>query len=59
MTNLHYSHGGKTEKPTEYILLDGCSLSTDDLVQLGNNMYKIKVIFKLLETTNKIETHSI
>ena len=37
------SHGGKTEMPTEYILLDGCSLSTDDLVQLGNNMYKIKV----------------
>ena len=34
--------------PTEYMLLDGCSLSTDDLLQLGKNMYKIKVLLYTL-----------
>ena len=41
--------------PTEYLFLDGYSLSTDDLLQLGKNRYKIKVIeiykyFLLIET---------
>ena len=40
---IHYSHGGDVQVPTEYLSLDGYSLSTDDLVQLGRNMYKIKV----------------
>lgn len=35
--------GGKLDVPTEYLHLDGNSLSTDDLVQLGNFRYKIKV----------------
>ena len=48
----HYSHGGKMELPTEYMFLDGCSLSTDDLVQLGKNMYKIKVTETLIYYNN-------
>ena len=44
----HYSSGGDVKLPTEYMLLDGCSLSTDDLVQLGKNMYKIKVTKHLI-----------
>jgi len=35
--------GGKLDKPTEYLHLDGSSLSTDDLVQLGHWRYKIKL----------------
>merc|ERR1719193_113876 len=35
--------GGKFEIPDEYLLLDGCSLATDDLLQLGKGRYKIKL----------------
>ena len=35
--------GGKFEMPDEYMFLDGCSLSTDDLLQLGKGRYKIKM----------------
>ena len=35
--------GGKFELPDEYLFLDGNSLSTDDLVQLGKGKYKIKL----------------
>ncbi|XP_072025814.1 histidine ammonia-lyase-like [Amphiura filiformis] len=31
------------EEPTEFLALDGCSLSTDDLVKLGKADYKIKL----------------
>ncbi|XP_065350144.1 histidine ammonia-lyase-like [Cloeon dipterum] len=34
---------GKYEPPEEYIFLDGNTLSTDDLVQLGKSRYKIKL----------------
>jgi hypothetical protein len=29
--------------PDEYLLLDGNSLSTDDLLQLGKGLYKIRL----------------
>eukprot|EP00095_Tigriopus_kingsejongensis_P002256 maker-scaffold478_size161223-snap-gene-0.29 protein:Tk02256 transcript:maker-scaffold478_size161223-snap-gene-0.29-mRNA-1 annotation:"histidine ammonia-lyase" len=35
--------GGKFELPDEYLFLDGNSLSTDDLLQLGKGRYKIKL----------------
>ena len=35
--------GGKFELPDEYMFLDGNSLSTDDLLQLGKGRYKIKL----------------
>ena len=50
------SGDGSMELPTEYMLLDGYSLSTDDLLQLGKNRYKIKVTtykkYLLLEFKN-------
>merc|ERR1712062_21894 len=46
-------HGGNLELPTEYMLLDGCSLSTDDLLQLGKNMYKIKLTKESEEKVSK------
>ena len=35
--------GGKFELPDEYMFLDGNSLSTDDLLQLGRGRYKINI----------------
>ena len=29
--------------PEDYLALDGCSLSTDDLRQLGKGRYKIRI----------------
>ncbi|XP_041937659.1 histidine ammonia-lyase-like [Alosa sapidissima] len=36
------------KEPTEYIALDGESLTTDDLVRLGKGLLKIKVILTFL-----------
>ncbi|XP_059090551.1 histidine ammonia-lyase-like [Tigriopus californicus] len=35
--------GGKFQLPDEYLFLDGNSLSTDDLLQLGKGRFKIKL----------------
>jgi len=35
--------GGKFEIPDDYLSLDGCSLSIDDLVHLGKGRFKIKL----------------
>ena len=35
------SSGGKLQLPDEYLALDGNSLATDDLLQLGKGMYKV------------------
>ncbi|XP_071439403.1 histidine ammonia-lyase-like [Hetaerina americana] len=44
---------GKYEPPNEYILLDGNSLSTDDLLQLGRGRYKIKLTKESEESVQK------
>ena len=38
-----YSPGGKFQMPEDYLALDGNSLSTDDLRQLGKGRYKIRI----------------
>jgi len=44
--------GGKFEIPNNYLSLDGCSLSVDDLVQLGKGQYKIKLTSEAEEKVN-------
>ena len=39
--------------PEEYLLLDGNSLSTDDLLQLGKGLYKIRLTKESEEKVNK------
>ena len=39
--------------PDEYLSLDGCSLSTDDLLQLGKGRYKIRITKESEEKVNK------
>merc|ERR1711962_431626 len=46
-------HGGTIDLPTEYMLLDGYSLSTDDLLQLGKNRFKIKLTKESEEKVSK------
>ena len=50
-----FRHGGNMDLPTEYMLLDGYSLSTDDLLQLGKNRYKIKVMEIYSILSNQID----
>jgi len=44
--------GGKFEIPNNYLSLDGCSLSVDDLVQLGRGQFKIKLTSEAEEKVN-------
>jgi len=44
--------GGKFEIPNNYLSLDGCSLSVDDLVQLGKGQFKIKLTSEAEEKVN-------
>lgn len=44
--------GGKFELPDEYMFVDGCSLSTDDLLQLGKGRYKIRMTKEAEEKVN-------
>ena len=44
--------GGKFELPNVFMSLDGCSLSTDDLVELGKGRYKIKLTSEAEEKVN-------
>ena len=44
--------GGKFEIPNVFMSLDGCSLSTDDLVELGKGRYKIKLTTEAEEKVN-------
>ena len=39
-----HSSGGKLQLPDEYLALDGNSLATDDLLQLGKGMYKVGIL---------------
>lgn len=39
--------------PDEYMLLDGNSLSTDDLLQLGKGLFKIRLTQDAEEKVNK------
>lgn len=39
--------------PDEYLLLDGYSLSTDDLLQLGKGLFKIRLTKEAEEKVNK------
>lgn len=39
--------------PDEYLSLDGCSLSTDDLLQLGKGLFKIRLTKEAEEKVNK------
>ncbi|QQP42394.1 Histidine ammonia-lyase, partial [Caligus rogercresseyi] len=45
--------GGKLELPDNYLHLDGCSLSTDDLLQLGKGCYKIRLTRESEEKVNE------
>ena len=45
--------GGKFELPEEFLFLDGCSLSTDDLLQLGKGRFKIKLTKEAEEKVKK------
>ena len=44
--------GGKFELPNVFMSLDGCSLSIDDLVELGKGRYKIKLTTEAEEKVN-------
>ena len=44
--------GGKFELPNVFLSLDGCSLSIDDLVELGKGRYKIKLTSEAEEKVN-------
>ena len=44
--------GGKFEIPNVFMSLDGCSLSIDDLVELGKGRYKIKLTTEAEEKVN-------
>jgi histidine ammonia-lyase len=44
--------GGKFELPDVYMFLDGYSLSTDDLLQLGKGRYKIRLTKEAEEKVN-------
>jgi len=45
--------GGKFQMPDEYLALDGNSLSTDDLRQLGKGRYKIRLTKESEELVNR------
>lgn len=45
--------GGKLQLPDEYLALDGNSLATDDLLQLGKGMYKIRLTKESEERVTK------
>ena len=51
--SILFSSGGKLQLPEEYLLLDGNSLSTDDLLQLGKGLYKIRLTKESEEKVNK------
>ena len=47
------SPGGKFRLPDDYMHMDGYSLSTDDLLQLGKGLYKIRLTKESEEKVNK------
>ena len=57
--SIHFLHvlssGGKLQLPDEYLALDGNSLATDDLLQLGKGMYKVGTTWDVAVGVQNIE----